>query len=186
VTLDLDLEGVRRRDAGALVALFERYFDRLYGIVFRLVGNRSASEDAIQDVFLRIHRAAHQLDPTRDPGPWLMTIATNVCRDHWRSSGQRLERASASIEGNPGLAETLSHGAKSPELEAQTSERERLVQEAILRLQEPFREVIVLREYEGLGYGQIAAITGHNETTVRKRHSRALAELGRQLSEMEL
>jgi RNA polymerase sigma-70 factor (ECF subfamily) len=183
---DLDLEGVRRRDAGALAALFERYFDRLYGIVFRLVGNRSAAEDAIQDVFLRVHRAAHQLDPARDPGPWLMTIATNVCRDQWRSSGQRLARASSSIEGNPGLAETLTHGAKNPELEAQTSERTRLVQEAILRLKEPLREVIVLREYEDLGYDQIAAITGGNETTVRKRYSRALAELGKQLREMEL
>lgn len=182
---DLDLEGVRRRDAGALAALFERYFDRLYGIVYRLVGDRSAAEDAIQDVFLRVHRAAHRLDPARDPGPWLMAIATNVCRDRWRSSGQRLARASSSIEGNPALAETLAHGAGNPEVDAHASERARLVQEAILRLKGPLREVLVLREYEDLGYDQIAAITGDKEATVRKRYSRALADLGKQLEEME-
>ena len=177
----LDLEGVRRRDPAALEAFFEAYFDRVYSVVARLLGNRAAAEDAAQEVFLKIHRAAHTLDPSRDPGPWVTTIATNVCRDLWRSAPHRMARRSASIEDTPGLAEHLTTGVVGPERDVLSAERARLVQEAILELKEEYREVVLLRDYDGRSYDDIAAIAGANETAVRKRYSRALAELGRLL-----
>lgn len=182
----VDLEGVRRRDPGALAALFDAHFDRLYAVVYRMLGNRTEAEDAIQEVFLKIHRGAPSLDPGRDPAPWLVTIAANVCRDRWRSGSSRLDRASSSIEDNPGIAQTLSHGGSDPERDLIAGERARRVQEAILRLKPESREVIVLREYEGLGYDAIAEILGVNEAAVRKRFSRALDELGRHVNEAEL
>jgi RNA polymerase sigma-70 factor (ECF subfamily) len=177
----LDLEGFRRREPAALEAFFERYFDRVYSVVARMLGNRAAAEDAAQEVFVKIHRAAHTLDPTRDPGPWIATIATNVCRDFWRSSPHRMDRRSASIEDTPGLADRLTTGVADPERDVLTAERARLVQTAILELKEDFREVVLLRDYDGRSYEEIAAIVGANETAVRKRYSRALAELGRLL-----
>jgi RNA polymerase sigma-70 factor (ECF subfamily) len=177
----LDLEGVRRRDPAALDAFFERYFDRVFSIVARLLGNRAAAEDATQEVFLKIHRAAHTLDPSRDPGPWVATIATNVCRDFWRSSPHRMDRRSASIDDVPGLADRLTTGIADPERDLLAAERTRLVQDAVMELKEDYREVIMLREYDGRSYEEIAAILGANETAVRKRYSRALADLGRQL-----
>jgi RNA polymerase sigma-70 factor (ECF subfamily) len=174
----LDLEGVRRRDAGALAALFERHFDQLYALAYRLLGDHAAAEDAVHDVFLKVHRSADRLDVTREPGPWLIRIATNVCRDHWRSGAQRLARASRSIEADPDLAQTLAGRADDPESDALASERSDLVRRAILKLKDPLREVVVLREYLDLDYDEIAAITGAKAAAVRKRHSRALAELG--------
>jgi RNA polymerase sigma factor (sigma-70 family) len=94
----LDLEGVRRRDPEALAAFFERHFDRVYGLVYRLLGNRHSAQDAAQDVFLKIYRAAHTVDPRRDPEPWVTTIAYNVCRDLWRSGAYRLARHAVSID----------------------------------------------------------------------------------------
>ena len=182
----LDLEGVRRRDPRALEDFFEAFFDRVFTHLRRLLGNESAAQDAAQDVFLKIHRGAHLLDPDRDPGPWVMTIATNVCRDLWRSGGYRLGSASSSLEGTPGLAERLPSETRDPEGDAIAAERARLVREALGRLREPLREVVVLREYEGLGYEQIAAITGLNEAAVRKRYSRALSELGKTLQKAGL
>lgn len=182
----LDLEAVRRREPEALGALFERYFDRIYAVAYRMLGNRSAAEDAAQEVFLKVHRAASTLDVARDPRPWLMTITTNVCRDHWRSGGQKLARKSASLEGNPGFSQVLSKNADNPETDAIKTERARLVQEALGRLRGPLREVIILREYEGLAYPEIAVIVGANETAVRKRYSRALAEMGTILKKLGL
>lgn len=175
------LEGVRRRDPAALDAFFEHYFDRVYSIVARLLGDRAAAEDAAQEVFLKIHRAAHTIDPARDPGAWVATIATNVCRDFWRSSPYRMARKSASIEDTPGLADRLPSGAADPEEDALASERTRLVREAVMELPDHYREVVVLRDYDNRSYEEIAAIAGANETAVRKRYSRALAELGRLL-----
>ena len=65
------LERVRTRDPAALGALFDAYIGRIYGLAMRMTGDRAAAEDVTQETFLKVHRAAHQLDPARDPGPWL-------------------------------------------------------------------------------------------------------------------
>jgi RNA polymerase sigma-70 factor (ECF subfamily) len=173
-----ELERVRARDPEALAAFFERHFDRVYGLVYRLLGDRTLAEDMTQEVFLKVHRAAHQIDPTRDPVPWLVTIAHNACRDLWRSNAWKLRRRAASLDGDSPLAETLSRGTNDPERDALQNERERLVQEALLKLPEALRAAIVMHDYQGLGHDEIAAITGVNHAAARKRYSRALAALG--------
>lgn len=172
-----ELERVRMRDPEALAAFFERHFDRVYGLVYRLLGDRTLAEDMTQEVFLKVHRAAHQIDPSRDPMPWLMTIAHNACRDLWRSNAWKLTRKSASLDGDSPLAETLSHGTNDPERDLLAAERERLVREALLKLPEPLRVAIVMHDYQGLGHDEIAVITGVNHAAARKRYSRALAAL---------
>jgi RNA polymerase sigma-70 factor (ECF subfamily) len=178
-----DLERVRARDPEALAAFFERYFDRVYGLVYRLLGDRTLAEDMTQEVFLKVHRAAHQLDPSRDPGPWLMTIAHNACRDLWRSNAWKLTRRTASLDGDSPLAATLSRGTNDPERELLAGERERLVQEALLKLPAPLRVAVVLHDYQGMGHEEIAVATGIHHAAARKRYSRALAALARLLKD---
>lgn len=180
----LDLAGVRRREPEALAAFFERHFDRVYALVYRLLGDQHAAQDATQEVFLKIHRAAHTLDPNRDPDPWVTTIAYNVCRDLWRSGAYRLSRQAVSIDDPEGAGSTLASRADDPERALIAAERRDLVQKAIGALQEPLRAVVVLREYQGLSYEQIASMTGTTPVAARKRYSRALAELGKLLEKM--
>lgn len=172
------LEGVRAGDRDALAAFFECYFDRVFGLVVRLLGDRTAAEDVTQDVFYKVHRAAHQLDPERDPAKWLTTIAYNTCRDVWRSGAYRFGRRSASVEGDPAVAGQLTLGTNDPERDALSGERQRLVQEAIAMLPEPLRVAVVMYEYEGLSHQEVAEIMGINHAAARKRYSRALAALG--------
>ncbi|TMQ74200.1 MAG: RNA polymerase sigma factor [Candidatus Eisenbacteria bacterium] len=172
-----ELERVRARDPEALEAFFERYFDRVYGLVYRLLGDRTLAEDMTQEVFLKVHRAAHQLDPGRDPAPWIMTIAHNACRDLWRSNAWKLTRRAASLDGDSPLAATLTRGTNDPERDLLADERERLVQDALLKLPEPLRVAIVMHDYQGLGHEEIAAATGVQHAAARKRYSRALAAL---------
>jgi len=174
-----ELERVRARDPEALATFFERYFDRVYGLAYRLLGDRTLAEDLTQEVFLKVHRAAHQIDPSRDPAPWLMTIAHNACRDLWRSNAWKFGRRAASLDSESPLAEKLSRGTNDPERDLLAAERERLVQQALLQLPEPLRAAVVLHDYEGLGHDEIAVITGLNHAAVRKRYSRALAALGK-------
>src|SRR5436190_20316309 len=149
-----ELERVRARDPEALGAFFERYFDRVYGLVFHLLGERAAAEDMTQEVFLKVHRAAVQLDPARDPAPWLSTIAYNTCRDLWRSGAYRMSRRSASVEQDAAVAMRLAHG-DDPERALLGAERERLVREAIADLPEPLRVVVLLYDYQGLNHQEI-------------------------------
>ena len=177
------LERARAREPRALEAFFEAYFDRIYGLVYRLIGERAAAEDVTQEVFLKVHRAVDRLDPGRDPGPWLRSIAYNACRDLWRSGGYRLGRRSASIDGVPGLEARLASGTNDPERDALEDERQRLVREAIARLPEPLRAAVLLYEYQGLSHQEIAELMGIHHAAARKRYSRALAALGRLLKE---
>lgn len=178
------LAGVRERRPEALTAFFERYFDQVFGLSFRLLGERSLAEDLTQDVFLKIHRGAHQLDPSRDPTPWVVAITYNACRDLWRSRAHRMGRSTASMDDeDTGLAATLPHGGEGPEQNVLRREREQLVQQAIGKLPEALRTAVVLHDYEGMNHQEIADLMGVNHAAARKRYSRALAALGKLLED---
>lgn len=177
-----ELSRVRAREPEALSAFFERYFEQVFGLVFRLIGERSLAEDVTQEVFLKVHRAIHRLDITRDPSPWLTTIAYNACRDVWRSGPYRLSRRSAPLD-DPAVAPRLASVALDPEGSLLAAERERWVREAVARLPEPLRVAVVLYDYQGLSHEQVARLAGINPAAARKRYSRALAALGAMLKQ---
>lgn len=174
------LERVRLRDPEALGAFYDRYLDLVFGLAWRLLGDRTRAEDAASEVFLKVHRAADRLDPERDPAPWLTTITTNVCRDVWRSGAYRMSRRAADID-DPMQAASLSTGRNDPEDDSLARERERLVQQALAELPEPLRTAIVLHDYQGLDHRQVAEVMHIAHDAARKRYSRALALLAEAL-----
>ncbi|MEQ1832196.1 MAG: RNA polymerase sigma factor [Candidatus Eisenbacteria bacterium] len=174
------LERVCRRDPEALGWFYDQYLDLVFGLAWRLLGDRTRAEDVASEVFLKVHRAADRLDPTRDPAPWLTTITTNVCRDLWRSGAYRMSARAADID-DPAAAATLSSGRNDPEADTLSHERERLVQSALLELPEPLRTVIVLHDYQGLDHREVAVTLHIAHDAARKRYSRALAALEQKL-----
>ena len=174
------LEHVRAGEPEALGLFYDRYIDLVFGLAWRLLGDRTLAEDAASEVFLKVHRAADRLDPARDPAPWLATITTNVCRDLWRSGQYRMSRRAADVH-DPAAAATLSSGRNDPEADTLSSERERLVQEALMSLPEPLRASIVLHDYQGLDHREVAEVLHIAHDAARKRYSRALAALEQRL-----
>ena len=171
------LKRVCDRDQAALGEFFDFYFDALFGLAYRLTGDRVSAEDLIQDVFLRAYKAIDRLDPERDPAPWLITITYNSFRDRWRSAEGKRDRSSTSFEDAPHLHETLPSSSKSPEQSAINSEREELVQEAITALPVDLRAIVVMHDYLGLDHNKIATILVITHGAVRKRYSRALQKM---------
>ncbi len=164
--------GLGQREPEALAAFFEHYFDAIYGLAEYLLGEPANAEDVTQEVFLKVHRAAERLDPDRDPLPWLRSITTNLCRDYWRSFGTKL--AARSIPVDSGVASSLADAGPSPEADLLSAEQERQVRDAIAALPPKLREVLLLRDYEGLDHREIAEIIGVSQAATRKRYSRAL------------
>lgn len=175
------LEGVRRRDPEALTGFFDHFFDRIYGLALRMLGDRDAAEDVTQEVYYRIHRAADRLDPDRDPAPWVTTLTLNFCRSIWRSSRHRMDRRTLTLDDPEKVPIQPRAAAPGPEERLLAAERERLVGAALLELPEGLREVVLLRDYEGMDHRSIAEALGLGHDAARKRYSRALAELGRRL-----
>ncbi len=178
------LEAVRQRDPDALGQLFEACFGRVYSLAQRLTGSREQAEDVTQEVFLKVHNAADQLDPSRDPAPWLATITYNACREHWRSRGHRQDKQTATINGEDGIGERLVNGKRSPERRVVNGERQALVEQAVGRLPEEMRAVVLLHDFEGLSHAEVAEALGESHAAVRKRYSRALTRLHEELKDV--
>ncbi|MBD3334899.1 MAG: sigma-70 family RNA polymerase sigma factor [Candidatus Eisenbacteria bacterium] len=172
------LDKVCSGDREALGVFFEHYFDRVYGLAYRLLGNHAGAEDAAQEVFTKVFRAAHQLDPQRDPAPWLLKITLNTCRSFWRSTRHRMDRKSMSLDSPEDGAIDVKNGRKGPHDNLEASERERVVQQAVMELPETLRGVVILKDYMNLDHKEIAATLELSHDAVRKRYSRALTELG--------
>lgn len=172
-----DLERVRARDPQALGLLFDACFGRVYSLAFRLLGQEAAAQDITQEVFLRVHKAAHQLDPQRDPVPWLLTITTNLCREKWRSRQGRQDKATTSLDADPDHTRDVPAQGAAPDAALLEAEQGRLLEDALADLPDPMREVVVLHDLQGLSHEQIAAMLDEAATAVRKRYSRALVKL---------
>ena len=180
-----DLDRVRGREPAALEAFFDQHFPRIYALSRHLLGDVHAAEDLTQEVFFRAYRALHQLDPARDPVPWLVAITYNACKDHWRSGAYRLGLRSRSLEAEASLAVNVRATQADPEHQALAAEAEKQVQAAIQQLAEPLRVAVLLHDYMGLSHEAIAAATGVSHAAARKRYSRALKELARHLGDRD-
>jgi len=149
---------------------FSQHYTDLYRFAYRLLGRSAAAEDIVQETFLRAARNhAKQLEgePARQ---WLFVVAHNLCVSHIRHSARHQE---VSLDAVP---ETRSRGPNPAEA-VDASERAGFVEDAVAQLSPAMREVVVLREYEGMDYVQIADIVGCSLGTVKSRLARAREQL---------
>jgi RNA polymerase sigma-70 factor (ECF subfamily) len=179
-------EALCRRDRDAMAELFDRYFGEIYSLVFRILGDKTGAEDVTQEVFLKVHRSVETYDPSRDPGPWLMTIASNLCRDYWRSRGHRMSKQTEPLGPGEPLEESLSSDQPPPNGELIEREREKTIMDALQTLPEEQRTIVLLHDYQGLKHEEIAEIVGASVVAVRKRYSRALGKLHEELKDKDI
>ena len=162
-----------RRDAfGELVS---RYQARLYNAAMRLVDNPEDAADVVQDSFLNAFQALHTFKGDAEFFTWLYRIAFNTA-----ISLKRKKRAAVSLDGRgpeAGLEPDDPSEYIKPGAALERGEEERQLQEAMNRLSHEHREVIVLKEIEGLKYEDIADILGVPIGTIRSRLHRARLEL---------
>jgi RNA polymerase sigma-70 factor (ECF subfamily) len=175
--LDPDtLHRVRARDPEALEAFFEHYFDRAYGFAVHLVGDVALADDLVQEAFVKMHGAIDRIDPQRDPSAWVFTIVRNCARDHWRSRAFRTSQQNTDIDEAWDLASPDS--VSNPHDLLERKEDVEAVRDALQQLSPADREVLLLKEFQGLSTAEIARVLDRNPEAVRQRHSRAVRRLG--------
>ncbi len=165
---DADAVLIQRARLGSKEAFGElvlRYHRSVMAIAYRMTGDAALADDAAQAAFLR---AWTHLDDLRDPSAfrgWLYRLAVSASSD---------QRRQAARSGGP-LPEELADGAD-PEGDALALERARAVRQAALALPEQCRAALILREYQGLSYREIARSLGVPIGTVMSRlnYARAL------------
>lgn len=176
----LTLERARRGDAAAFDELVRAHLPRVYGYCARYLGNPDQASDATQETFLRALKAIKRFRGDSAFTTWLLSIATNVCKDEVLKSS-RHPIMPADEEG-PAPWELLPASGDTPEEATLRRERSQVVLEAITRLAPEFREVLLLRDLEGLSYDELAQLLGAKEGTVKSRLNRARLALREELT----
>jgi RNA polymerase sigma-70 factor (ECF subfamily) len=146
-----------------------RHLDAAYNLARWLSGNEHDAQDIAQESFLRAVRFGDQCREG-NARPWLLQIVRNTCHT-WRV---RRRTGAAPVEALDGA---VAPDSTSPDLTLQRRQDARAVRRAIELLPEEFREVVVLREIEGLAYKEIAGVVGVPVGTVMSRLSRARERL---------
>lgn len=165
---------LRRRDPGAFDEVYRRHHARIWTFLARLTGDRTEAEDLFQETWLAVARNAHRLDEDSELLPWLYTIARNKHRSARRFlvfDLRRKERFALEPAEIPLM----------PDDHANARARAASVAEAFHALGDGHREILLLCLVEGLDTRQVAAVLALREDAVRKRLSRARAELAARL-----
>jgi RNA polymerase sigma-70 factor (ECF subfamily) len=156
---------VSRGDQSALAGLYDETNRLVFGLVVRILTDRSAAEEVLLDVYTQVWRQAALYEKRRGtPLGWLMTIARSRAIDRLRSG--RLEQQVSQPLDSVGEATAAT---MSPEENTAQSERAKIVRSALLSLSPEQREVIELAYYAGLSHSEIAARLGQPLGTVKTR-----------------
>ena len=150
--------------------VFLPHLDAAYNLARWLLRNDQDAEDAVQDAYLRAYKAASRFRGG-DGKAWLMTILRNVCYTKIKKSRSHEPPEPFDEEIHQAVGQADIREAGRQEANAET------LHQALEKLPDEFREIIVLHDLEGLAYKQIAAIAGIPIGTVMSRLARARGRL---------
>lgn len=156
----------QRGDAKAYEALVRRHQGRVYRHLLHMTGSREEALELAQDAFIKAWQALATWRPQAQFATWLLRIASNAALDVLRR--RRIVAYTA-------LDEDYDAPSDAPGPEAQLDARQRLARldSALAQLTPEHREIVLLREVEGLSYDEIAEVLGVDEGTVKSRLARA-------------
>lgn len=166
--LSYQISRYRHGDKEAFNEIFRQYCSRLYRFLVIFTDGSSSVEDILQETFLRVAMHLHTLKDESKFKEWIFAVCRNTAITY-----RKKEVADAGLGELHPLVDR-----EGPEEQAVRSEREKLVREALSRLTEDQRTVILLSRYEGMNYREIAAIMERNENSIKALAHRAMTRLG--------
>ena len=179
------IEAFKAKDASAFDRLVIKYKDRVFNLCYRLLGNHADSDDSAQEVFIKVYRSLKNFRFESTFSTWLYRIAVNTCKNRLASMKYRRNLSMVRLD-KPVDTEENAHPVEigdpaSPAVELARMEKEAAITDAINSLPKEQKEVVVLRDVEGLSYEEVAEITGYNLGTLKSKLARARLRLREKL-----
>ncbi|HVU26817.1 MAG TPA: sigma-70 family RNA polymerase sigma factor [Verrucomicrobiae bacterium] len=161
----------RRGDLSAYDELVKRYQERIYATIYHMTSNHEDANDLAQDSFIKAFQALKSFKGGSSFYTWLYRIAVNKTINFLKQRKNKLHLSLNDLDFNaehdPDLMALISD--KTPQRDAGLSELQKKLNEALLKLSEPHRLVVVLHDVQGQSHEEIAKIMGCNIGTVRSR-----------------
>jgi RNA polymerase sigma-70 factor (ECF subfamily) len=172
-------------DAGAFDQLVVKYTPRLYGLVYNMTSNHEDTNDLLQDVFSKAYKAIRGFRGKSSFYTWIHSIAVNMTLNFLKKRGRRfqlsLDDVDASIQNDREFLELTA--TSSPVREADLSELQRRLNEAMMKLSDEHRAVVTMFHIQGMPHAEISKILRVSEGTVRSRLFYANRQLQNYLDE---
>jgi RNA polymerase sigma factor (sigma-70 family) len=172
-------------DAAAFDQLVVKYTPRLYGLVYNMTSNHEDTNDLLQDVFSKAYKAIRGFRGKSSFYTWIHSIAVNMTLNFLKKRGRRyhlsLDDVDSNIQNDKEFMELTQ--SSSPVREADLSELQKRLNEAMMKLSEEHRAVVTMFHIQGMPHAEISKILHVSEGTVRSRLFYANRQLQNYLDE---
>ena len=181
-----DLELINRildGDRMGFNQLIRKWEKQIYNFVFRYLGNREAALDVTQKTFLNTYRNISKLKNPARFSSWIYQIASNLCRDE---IGRMKKRDVVSLDDihesneKKGInlpAQFMDSVKKQPDARLNSKQIETIVKHALQELPEELRIIVIMKEYQGLKFSEIAEVLNEPVSTIKSRMYKSLVSL---------
>jgi RNA polymerase sigma-70 factor (ECF subfamily) len=169
-------------DQAAWETIVRQHWRKVFNVAYKFVGKHDEAEDLAQDIFLKIFKALDTFDRRANFQTWIISIARNLCIDHYRSVRKERETIAREIDAGDLTPVSVEIG---PEKALERSDLRALLQRALERLPLSLRTAVILRDLQELSYQEIADRLGLPEGTVKSRINRGRLELARQIRRLQ-
>ena len=172
------VQRVQRGDVNAFEDLVAAYEKNVYNLALRMTGNAQDAEDMAQEAFIKAYNSLSSFRGESKFSVWLYRIVSNVCLDFLRKKNKQ-GTVSLSVEDDDGEDSQLDLPdlSQSPEELLEKKLTREAVQRGLKALPEDARQILLLREIQGLSYEEIGQTLGLESGTVKSRIFRARKKL---------
>jgi RNA polymerase sigma factor (sigma-70 family) len=163
----------REGDKNAQGKLVQLWYKRIYNFAYKFFFDHDLAMEAAQKTFISMHRNIEGLQEVTRFRSWLYTIAVNYCREEVRK--KKASRSVSLHDLRPGESEesyrweASNSRGENPEKQLRQTELSDLLQQCLMELSVEQREVVIMKEYEGLKFREIAETLQISENTVKSR-----------------
>jgi RNA polymerase sigma-70 factor (ECF subfamily) len=170
---------LKERDEQAFDEIVRLYGDKVFSLVYRMLGNRAEADDIAQEVFITVFKTIETFRGEAKFSTWLLRIAANQSKNRIKYLARRATDPEGLDGGGAGDVAAAPHvlplqgQVDGPDVLVEAAELDKLMQRAIATLDEEQRLLVVLRDVEELSYQEIGEITSLPEGTIKSRLHRA-------------
>jgi len=173
---ELILEFQKNNTEDAFNILVQRYKNPLTNFVFRFLGDYEACNDVVQEAMIKVYRYKDSYSSVAKFSTWIYTIAGNLARTEYRRKRRR-NIFSINDYGEDHKTYDLPDESYRPDVITDSGIKDEIIQKALLKVKEAYREAVILRDIQGMSYEEISEILVVNEGTVKSRINRGRAQL---------